>query len=258
MTLNDSLTSRTTGQLRAMIRDGKFADGRLLPEPAIAKLLGVSRATLRQALAQLAHEGVVIRKHGSGTFVNRNILQIDTRLEEVWDFAEMIRMSGHAPGVQPAGQSLGPATPEFAAKLGLPAGDEALVVTNVFLAGERPVIFCRDVIPGRLVRQAYQPQELQGPVYTFLDRRCGQRVSYNITEIAAVSATRELAGWLKCKAGAALHYFDEVGYNAQHQPILYSQEYYRSDAFSFKLVRKLTTAGQAAPAGPRRPARQPA
>jgi GntR family transcriptional regulator len=242
MAASDSLTARTTSQLRALVRSGAFPDGRLAPEPTIARMLGVSRATVRQSLAELAHDGVLIRKHGSGTYVNPNILQMPTRLEEVWDFAEMIRLSGHAPGVQPAGQDLVPANAEYQHKLSLSAGDEVLVVTNIFLADERPVIFCRDVIPGKLVRQAYQPAELQGPVYTFLEHRCGQRVSYNITEVLVVNADRPLAAALKCRAGAALHYFDEIGYNAQHQPIIYSQEYYRSDAFSFKLVRKMTTA----------------
>jgi GntR family transcriptional regulator len=249
MAFSDSLTARTTDRLRAMIRAGDFAEGRLAPEPAVAKRLGVSRATVRQALAQLAHEGVIVRKHGSGTFVNRNVLHITTRLEEVWDFAEMIRLSGHTPGVRPLGTELRPAPPECQAPLGLAAGAEVLAVTNLFLADERPVIYCRDIIPGHMVRQAYQWDELHGPVFEFLARRCGQTVSYAITEVLAVTAGPALARVLACKRATPLHRFDEVAYNAQHEPILYSQEFYVPDAFRFQVVRKLTTgAATAAPA----------
>jgi len=236
-----SRTVTTAEQLRAMIQAGTFADERLASEPDIAAMLGVSRATVRQALAQLAHEGVLIRKHGRGTFINHNVLHIATRLEEVWDFAEMIRLSGHTPAVRHIETQLGPATPLDQEKLNLETTAETISVTNVFLADRRAVIFCRDVIPGQLVRQAYAPEELHGPVYAFLERRCQQRVSYNITEVLPAVADKTLTRHLDCKTGTPLHYFDEVGYNADHQPILYSQEYYAPDAFRFHVVRKMTS-----------------
>ncbi len=71
-------------QLRAMIQQGAFASGRLASEPAIAAILGVSRATARQALARLEHDGVVIRKHGSGTFVNTALLHITNHFYYWW------------------------------------------------------------------------------------------------------------------------------------------------------------------------------
>lgn len=238
-----SSPSRTaTERLRELIRTGAFRQERLASEPAIAAMLGVSRPTVRQALAELAHEGMIIRKHGSGTFLNRHILQLRTRLEEVWDFAEMIERAGYTPGVKHIRTELRPANDVERDKLQLEAGSQVLSVTNLFLANRRPVIYCRDVIPGGLVRQAYAPEELHGPIYTFLAQRCQQRVIYNITEILPVAANTLLARYLKCKRGTPLHYFQEVGFNAEHTPIMYSEEYYWPEAFSFQLVRKMTWA----------------
>lgn len=228
-------------QLRAMIHQGAFAGGRLASEPDLAAMLGVSRATARQALDRLEHEGVVIRKHGSGTFVNAALLHITTRLDEVWDFAEMIRLSGCEPSVRHVRTRLEAASAAQQAKLGLGEGDEVIAAENVFLADGRPVIFCRDVLPGRLVRQAYAAEELHGPIYAFLARRCQQWVSYNVAEVLPVVAGRALARHLQCPARAPLHYFEEVGYNDDHQAILYSQEYYVPDAFRFHVVRKMTS-----------------
>jgi GntR family transcriptional regulator len=238
----------TADRLRAMLYAGAFADGRLESEPDIAKRLGVSRSTARQALASLEHAGLLIRKQGSGTYVNSTILQMPSRLDEVWDFAEMIERSGHQPGVRHLSMRLEPASALFCEKLRLAPGAEVIAVANLFLADERPVIDCLDVIPGHLVRAAYAPEELHGPIYTFLGRRCQQQVSYNITEVRPVVAGEELAKQLGCRAGAPLHYFDEIGFNAEHTPILYSQEYYLPDAFRFHIVRKLTTSRRAAPA----------
>ena len=58
------------GALERAIREGQLAGGDALPaERDLAALFGVSRVTVRQALAQLAARGLLSRRHGSGTFV---------------------------------------------------------------------------------------------------------------------------------------------------------------------------------------------
>ncbi len=228
-------------QVRALIDGQSFADGRLPSEPELTRILGASRATVRQALSQLEAERIITRKHGVGTFVNQRVLNIGTRLDQVWDFQEMIQMAGYEPGVRHESLSLRHASDAILTALSLPSEEEVLTTANVFLANGVPVIYCVDVIPARLVRQAYNDEELHGPVYRFLERRCRQRVDYNITEILAVGASEAIARRLGCDAGAPLHFFEEIGYNAAGEPIIYSEEYYSPSFFEFKIVRKLTT-----------------
>lgn len=236
-----SKVDQVTANLRALIDGCQFEAGRLPSEPELASMLGASRATIRQALAQLAIDGLIVRKHGVGTFVNQHIQSIQTRLEEVWDFAEMIRLSGHTPSTQHLELNLGPASPEVARKLALEPEAELLTTANIFLADGLPVIYCLDFIPAHLVKQAYRDEELHGPVYTFLKKRCGQRVDHNITEILPVVADHRLSELLDCPAGTPLHYFAEVGFNNHNTPILYSEEYYRPEFFSFTVIRKMTS-----------------
>ncbi|HSM56478.1 MAG TPA: GntR family transcriptional regulator [Candidatus Sulfomarinibacteraceae bacterium] len=236
-----SRVDEVTEQIRQLIDEQTFADARLPSEPELTRLLGASRATVRQALSQLEAERIITRKHGVGTFVNHRVLSIGTRLDEVWDFQEMIQLAGYEPGVQHIDMSLDPAPDAFLSTLALEPGDEVLTTANLFLADGVPVIYCVDVIPARLVRRAYNDEELHGPVYTFLERRCDQRVSYNITEILAVVADEELAERLQTNAGAPLHYFEETGFNSNDEPIIYSEEYYSPSYFEFKIVRKMTT-----------------
>jgi GntR family transcriptional regulator len=228
-------------KIRRLIEAGDYADGRLPSEPALARQMDASRATVRSALAQLETDGLVMRKHGSGTFVNPRVQGVQTRLEEVWDFTEMIREAGYTPGVRHCWLRIEAPAPEAADKLGLDAADETLSTANVFLADGDPVIYVVDVIPARLVRAAYREEELHGPVYTFLEKRCEQRVEYNIARVLAVAADPDLADHLNVDAGAPLHYFEEVGYSADHAPLMYSQEYYRPAFFDFNVFRKMTT-----------------
>src|ERR1051325_11692415 len=57
-------------QLREMIHRGDLRPGdRLPPERALAKLLGVSRPTLRAGIRSLAAVGILQSRQGAGTFV---------------------------------------------------------------------------------------------------------------------------------------------------------------------------------------------
>jgi CheY-like chemotaxis protein len=65
-----SRAERAYADLRAAIEQGRYPEGLALPtQPSLARTLGVSTVTLRQALERLAEEGFVEARHGSGTFV---------------------------------------------------------------------------------------------------------------------------------------------------------------------------------------------
>jgi GntR family transcriptional regulator len=241
MPASSTKAAQVTAQMRALITANDFSDGRLPSEPELSTLFAASRATVRQALSSLAAEGLVIRKQGVGTFVNQQVLNIPTRLEEVWDFAEMIRESGFTPGVTHIDLQLGPCPESIAAKLAVPPATEVITTANVFLADGAPVIYCIDTFPAGLVRQAYRDEELHGPVYTFLEERCGQPVSHTIAEVRPVAAGGDLCRLLSCLPGSPLHYFREIGFNSDDQPIIYSEEYYKPAYFSFNVFRKRTS-----------------
>jgi GntR family transcriptional repressor for pyruvate dehydrogenase complex len=65
-----STSEELVTQLREMIHRGELRPGdRLPPERDLAKVLGVSRPTLRAAIRSLAAVGVLQSKQGAGTFV---------------------------------------------------------------------------------------------------------------------------------------------------------------------------------------------
>jgi GntR family transcriptional repressor for pyruvate dehydrogenase complex len=66
------LSEEILTRLKEMIKSGKFGYGDKLPvEKRLAEIFGVSRTTVREALAVLEAEGWVTTKRGGGTYVKR-------------------------------------------------------------------------------------------------------------------------------------------------------------------------------------------
>jgi GntR family transcriptional repressor for pyruvate dehydrogenase complex len=67
----DKLYTQIYGQIIGLVENGHFTEGdRLPPERELARLLGVSRATLREALMVLQMSGIVKKISGQGTFID--------------------------------------------------------------------------------------------------------------------------------------------------------------------------------------------
>lgn len=71
-------------KLFKMINEGHFDDeGKLPSEPILAKLMGVSRMTLRQAIALLKEDGIIKNIQGKGNFLIKDAKPIKKGLENL-------------------------------------------------------------------------------------------------------------------------------------------------------------------------------
>jgi DNA-binding GntR family transcriptional regulator len=62
-------------ELKRLILGGEFPVGSKLPnEDRLCERFGVSRVTIREAVRGLIEDGLVLRRHGSGTYVTRRPL----------------------------------------------------------------------------------------------------------------------------------------------------------------------------------------
>lgn len=235
---NVPLAEKVLRTLRRRIKSEYVSQGRLPSEEALASEFAVSRSTVRDALARLEREGLIIRKQGVGTFVNSHALQIKAPLNTEAEFCDLIRKSGFTAKIEYVDSKLELATPDVAQKLKLSTDEEVLAIRKLFLADGQPAIFCTDIVPIRHIVESYSEYELHQPIFDFLARTCYQEIEYDITEIVPIVADAALASFLDCQVGSPLLFFDEIGYNEDNQPILNSLEYYKSQLIRFKVLRK--------------------
>jgi DNA-binding GntR family transcriptional regulator len=235
-----SRPNTTRDDLLAWIAKGKVRPGaQLPPEPRLAGELGVSRPTLREALRSLEDEGVVTRSRGAGTFLSHRP-RLRNNLDVNFGVSDAIRQAGMEPGQRGAVTSIVPVPVDEREHLGLPAGEQVVVVERVRTADGRPVVATRDVLPVRLLqgRADVLPLLAGGSLYETMERDLGIAIHHGVASFAPVRATKALASRLRVSRGSLLLYLRQVDYDQEGRPVLSSHEHHLADAFEFTLIRR--------------------
>lgn len=224
-------------RLKQDIDKGIFKEKEKLPsEFELAKSLGVSRATLREALRLLEEENVIIRRHGVGTFVNSKPL-FTSGIEQLSSVSSMIRKAGMEPGTiyLSSMQSI-PSEDDI---LRFQCGEEQSVVTmeRVRTANGEPVVYCVDKVPKNYLPNDFLIRE-EGSIFTALEESGEIHISYAVTFIDPVGYHEIASPTLNCEPETSLLVLKQLHYDENDRVVLYSKNYFRADKFSFHVVRK--------------------
>jgi GntR family transcriptional regulator len=234
--------------LAGQIAMGALVPGDRLPtEHDLAGWFGVSRMTLRQALAELVRRGLVTKtvgRHG-GTFVAAPKLEQD--LTTLAGFSEQLRRNGMAAGARVLAARPRPAGPAAAAALRTGPDDPVFEVSRIRLADGKPValersLFPADRFPGLLdsplegspLEGSLPPLEgslppLEGSLYELLEVRYGLRPHRARESLEPVTAGGYEAGALEVAVGAALMLVERVAYDQSGEPFEYARDLFRGD-----------------------------
>ncbi len=232
------LEERIRDELLARItRHETDPQGRLPSEAQLAKEFGASRATVRAALSLLAAQGIVVRKHGSGTYVDFAMLQLRLKVSDQWEFSDLLRAEGYEPGLIYLDHRVEQADAEVAAALDVKVGEETVVIRKVFTADARPAMFSINILPLRIAHLPQDGTKLQGPIFPYLEETYGQAPAYSVADVRPVLATDELAALLAVEPRSPLLLMKGVYFDKDNQPMMYAYNYY-TDIIHFKAIRQ--------------------
>lgn len=223
-----------------MIKNGKYNEGDRLPsENSLADSLGVSRATLREALRVLEEEGKVIRQQGVGTFIAPHLLKIQDGIEDLYSVTETIKSQGFEPGTigfELWEEKMGKIASVFEQEV----EDYMWVIERVRTANNEPVVYCRDHLPKNLLADKIDPTlyNNEESLFKILEEQYNIRIAYAITRIIPIIAPEWLASRLKIMLGAPVLLLEQKHYDQKDRMMLFSKNYFRNDKFEFHVVRR--------------------
>lgn len=225
-------------QLLAMISAGQFQPGaQLPPEDELARALGVSRPTVREALALLQIEGIVSRRHGTGNFINHVPPQISARIDELISFPELIGAHGFSPEMTDLHIGRIEGSEAVTRALGLPPGSPVLFVQRGYLASGRPSVWVSDFLPVGLILEETGWAAFSGDMLEFL-KTAGHPVAYAVARVGVEEADRAIARRLRVKAGTGVLRIEQTAYTTDNRPVVYSISYQRPGVITYQVIRK--------------------
>jgi GntR family transcriptional regulator len=212
---------------------------RLLTEPELAKQLGVSRATLREAMRAFETQGMIRRRQGSGTYVTHPSHVIESGLEVLESIDTLSKRIGLQTHVGDLQITRSEASPEEADNLKLQPGAPITRISRIILAEERPVAYLVDVIPADVLSADDLNENFTGSVLDMLLMQSNLRLESSRTEINAVTATTDVARLLGIQRGDVLLRFIAYLYTAEGRVVDHSFSYFLPGYFHFHVVRRV-------------------
>jgi GntR family transcriptional regulator len=232
-------TSQRLHEILRFIITHKQPGEQMPSEPELARQLGVSRATLREAMRTFETQGLISRRQGKGTFVLRPSKVIESGLEVLESIETLARRIGLVVTLGELTVECRPAAKEEAKALELARGSEVVVVSRAILAENRPVAYLVDILPKDILDPQTLQEDFSGSVLDLLLQRGEPTLANSYCEIGAVSADSEVARALNIQRGDALLQFVARLYDRDSRVIDYSFSYFLPGYFRFHVVREL-------------------
>ena len=214
------------------------AGSRLISEPELAKQLGVSRATLREAMRTFETQGLIRRRQGAGTFVVGKVPVIDAGLEVLESLETMAQRLNLAVTVSDLSIEQVDANEDYALGLSVESGTCLTRIRRVMRADTRPVAYLIDVLPESILRLHDLPEGFNGSVLDFLIER-GDDLRISRAAISATNATAEVAKALEIQRGDVLLQFVSQIYTSDGRIVDYTMSYFIPGYFNFHVVRRI-------------------
>jgi len=220
-------------RLRERIASGEWKPGERIPsERDLMQFSGISRATVRQALASLVHQNVLEKVHGSGTFVARP--RFEQPLSNAYSFSEQIRAQGQELLDSVLARRSLSADAQLAARLQIPEGSAVLYLQRLRVLNRVPMMVSTAYIPARFAPDLVTA-EFSGSLYRTLAERYGWSVLRAIDRIEAAPAEAGTAKLLAVRAGTPLLVAERMAYTTGDQILHLGENLIRGDMCRFRM-----------------------
>ena len=227
-------------RLRSMIHSSEYSANDKLPtEPDLAHRIGVSRATLREALKQLEEEGIIHRLHGVGTFIRTKVQGIALTIAIPHSITTMIESLGLVPGTSSMKVTTEPVFPDDVDRLKLNPGSTIVRIERIRTANSQPIAYTIDIVPSWAMKQYPAWDGTNNfSLVEHITYRCGITLSESTSTLIPLHNVHSVAEKLDIDPSSHIFFLEGITNNAKELPVLFSREYFTPWIFRFSVARK--------------------
>ena len=228
------LYSRIQETLRSEIVAGRSPPGGRLPsETELAKTFSTTRTTVRQALARLTSEGLIVRRMGSGTFVADKRVEGHIEAQRPQSFEEQMQAAGGHVTFRLIGFEAMPATAQIAGELNIVQGELVYRLQRLRLV-DGEIIGLEDRYMISWVGAAVSAAALTSqPAVGMVEAALGSLLGGMDVAVGAIAASSSTARLLKIRSGTPVLVRTHTFFDQNGTAVLIGQSIYRGDKYRF-------------------------
>ena len=232
------------GSKQALVRDeilgmlDELQVGDALPsERRLAQELKVSRPTLRAVIDELVREGLLLRRHGSGTYVAEPKIALPLTMTS---FSEDMARRGMRPVSRVVGFELQSAGAKLGQRLQISPVDEVWVITRLRLADDETMAIEWLHAPRRLLPELRREELATHSFYELLRVRRGITIASGTQTIEPTVTSPEEAELLSVPVHSPAFLFERTTQSDGGEVVEFVRSVYRGDRY--RLVTELRPA----------------
>ncbi|MDC7233716.1 MAG: GntR family transcriptional regulator [Spirochaetales bacterium] len=234
---NQTLSRSARKRIIEYIRSNEIQPGDALPtEAAFVELLQASRHTVREALMLMEQENLIYKIQGKGTFLKKRPIHIESGLEKLESITEVVEGYHLTPGTQWIGIEIKNPTDQMIEELKLQPGEKVITFKRVRTANTNLASYCVDTMPLRYFETI--PREIdEESLFSYLEKTLGIYIESAVSYIVPTLPTGEMTHELGVPQDQLFLLLQQVHYDSNGVPMIFSNDYFQPDIFKFKVNR---------------------
>jgi GntR family transcriptional regulator len=225
--------SQVRDELLDMLDDLAVGDA-IPPERRLATELGVSRPTLRAVVDELVREGLLQRRHGSGTYVSEPKIALPLTMTS---FTEDMLRRGHRPGSRVVSFEPIAAGAKLGQRLRLSPADEVWAIHRLRMADDETMAIEFLHVPRRVAPELLREDLEEHSFYSLLQERYGIVIASGIQTIEPTVVNEEEAELLEVPVHSPAFLFERTTESEGGDVVEHVRSIYRGDRY--RLVTEL-------------------
>lgn len=214
------------------IQKKEFKTSTLPSEENLKELLGTSKHTIREALAELASLSYISRRHGHGNVILDSVVNTNFRIDANMNFFKILKQAGYTTSIEYRNL--------HQEKLGFPNLEEEdyYVYEEVIKADDKIASFHNIHIPVRLFPKDFDKNmEIDQDLFDFLSSN-GLYGLHSIVEFIPEIVNDATAELFEIEMKTPINTWEEYIYDTEDSLICITKIRFNPNLFKLKMVRK--------------------